>query len=73
MLGRFEEADKAHWVHTASLLALQLNQNRRKGSKSVSWQDCSPYNHDLPAYAPTPVTEKHIEKGQAWAAKFSKT
>ena len=73
MLGRSEEIDKARWVHTGNLLALQINQNRRKGSKSVSWQDVAPYDYSAPELAPTPVTREHFEQGKAWAANFKKS
>lgn len=71
MLGRPQREDKARWVHTANMLALQVNMNRRKGSKSVSWQELSPYDHTPPKHAPKPVTEEHLEQGRRWAESFT--
>lgn len=70
LIARQERADELQWVHTSNLMALSVNMNRRKGGKTYSWQDFTPYDPTEKRGPIEQVDKKHHEQAKKWAAKF---
>lgn len=51
-------------------MALSVNMNRRKGGKTYSWQDFTPYDPTEKRGPSEQVTKKHHEQAKKWAANF---